>query len=130
MDKAAWRIELFGGFVILKDGVPTAHEVASRTATTDLLALLVLNKGRWADADTLADRLWPEKWTPLVNLHATVSRLRGMLGDGGKDIVVSQGSFYRIDTGKATTDVTDIDRLARKVTFAGGIDEDVDADHT
>jgi DNA-binding SARP family transcriptional activator len=129
MDKAAWRIELFGGLAILKDGVPTAHKVASRAATTDLLALLVLNKGRWADADTLATRLWPESqsWHTADNLHAATSRLRAALGDSGKDIFVRQGQLYRIDAEKVTTDVTDFDNLARKITFADGIDDDIRA---
>jgi DNA-binding SARP family transcriptional activator len=127
MDKSAWRIELFGGLTILKDGVPTAHEVASRAATTDLLALLALNKGRWVDIDTLAARLWPEKWRPLDNLHAATSRLRVALGEGGKDIIVNQGSLYRIDADKVTTDVVDIDRLARKITFADSIDDSIKA---
>jgi DNA-binding winged helix-turn-helix (wHTH) protein len=126
MDKD-WRIELFGGLAVLKDGVPTAHEVASRAATTDLLALLALSKGRWVDTDTLAAKLWPEKWKPLDNLHAATSRLRSALGEGGSDIVVNQGSLYRIDADKVSTDVADIDRLAREVTFADSIDDSIKA---
>jgi two-component SAPR family response regulator len=125
VDRTTWRIELFGGLNILKDGVPTAQGVASRVTTTNLLALLTLNKGRWSDADTLAAKLWPGKWEPLVNLHAAFSRLKGALGDDGKGIIVRQGRLYRIDTGKVTTDVADIDRLTRKVTFAEGIDDGI-----
>jgi DNA-binding SARP family transcriptional activator len=120
-----WRVELFGGLTVLKDGVPTAPEVASRAATRDLLALLVLNKGRWIDTDTLASKLWPEKWKALDNLHAATSRLRAALGDSDRDVFVRQGSLYRIDTDKVTTDVADVDRLARKITFADGIDDDL-----
>jgi hypothetical protein len=122
-----WRIELFGGLTVLKDGVPAAQEVASRAATKDLLALLVLNNGRWTDADTLARRLWPDStpWRALDSLHAATSRLRCALGDTGKDILVRQDQLYRIDTDKVTTDVADFDRLAREITFADGLDDTV-----
>jgi two-component SAPR family response regulator len=126
MDRS-WRIELFGDFTVLKDGKPTAPEVAARTATTDLLALLTLNKGRWCDSDTLAARLWPasEPWQAQGSLHAATSRLRRALGDSGKDIIARKGQLYRIDSDKASSDVEDFDRLARKVTFADGINDGI-----
>jgi DNA-binding SARP family transcriptional activator len=126
---AEWRIELFGGFAILKDGVPTAQEVSARNAAKDLLALLVLDKGRGIDGDTLAARLWPEStpWQATDNLYTATSRLRAALGDASKDILIRQGRLYRIDDTKVTTDVSDFDRLARKVTFADSIDHEVKA---
>ena len=126
---AEWRIELFGGLSILNNGVPTAQEVSARSATKDLLALLALDKGRGIDGDTLAARLWPEStpWQAADNLHAATSRFRAALGDAGKDILIRQGHLYRIDDTKVTTDVSDFDHLARKVTFADAIDHEVKA---
>jgi hypothetical protein len=129
--RAGWRIELFGGLAILKDGIPTATAQGglSRRATKDLLALLVLEKGKGIDADTLAARLWPEKtpWCALDNLHATTSRLRGALEDGAKDILLREGPLYRIDASKVSTDVADFDRFAHTVIFADALDDKVKA---
>jgi DNA-binding SARP family transcriptional activator len=127
MDK--WRIELFGGLTILKGGVPTAQEISAHSTTKDLLALLALGKGRGIYGDTLAARLWPEStpWQAVNNLYTATSRIRTALGSEGKDILIKQGSLYRIDDAKVTTDVADFDRLARKVTFADSIDYEVKA---
>jgi two-component SAPR family response regulator len=124
-----WRIELFGGLGVLKDGTPTAQAVSARSATTDLLALLVLEKGRGIDGDTLAARLWPEStpWHAKDSLHATTSRLRAALGDDGRDILAIQGQLYRIDDTKVTSDVADFDCLARTITFAEELDNKVHA---
>jgi hypothetical protein len=124
-----WRIELFGGLAILKDGIPTAQAVASRATTTNLLALLALEKGRGIEADTLAARLWPDAtpWHAQKSLYAATSRLRAALGDFGRDIMVREGTLCRIDTAKVTTDVADFDRLARTVTFADALDDGVKA---
>jgi two-component SAPR family response regulator len=120
------RIELFGGLSVFANGIQIAQEITSRAAARDLLALLVLEKGRCIDTDTLAARLWPESepWRALENLYAATYKLRKQLGDCG-NILINQRQLYRIDNTKISTDVADFDRLARIVTFAEGIDTEV-----
>jgi DNA-binding SARP family transcriptional activator len=122
-----WRIELFGGLRVLKDGVPIAP--VAGTPARSLLALLVLSEGKWMDTDTLASRLWPETtpWRALDNLHAAVSKLRRELKDPDREILVRQEQLYYINTDKISSDITDFNRLAREITFAEGIDGNVKA---
>jgi two-component SAPR family response regulator len=123
-----WRIELFGGITVFKDGLTITEVDISRTATRDLLALLVLGKGRWMDVDTLAARIWPDAqpWHAKKSLFAAGSRLRQALGDTNREVVVGRGGLYRLNSDRVSTDVEDFDRLARVVTFAGGIDDGIE----
>ncbi len=94
-----------------------------------LLALLLLERGRPMDADTLIDRYWLEEppRTARAALQTHISQLRRRLG---ADTLPSAGSRYRMELDGHLIDLDEFERLAalaRQRAEAGALEEGADA---
>jgi predicted ATPase len=90
-----WRIELFGGLRLLKEGAVT--EPFKPSKPLELLAYLAYHQGVHARKEIAGD-LWAEKDDPLGNLRAALKLLRSQLKTWG----VYDGEFIRDDRHNAT----------------------------
>lgn len=105
---------LLGPFGVVRDGrLLAGTEVGSRKAR-QLLALLVVQRGRVVPTDRIVDQLWagePPR-QPVQNVATLVSRLRAALGG---PVVEGIGAGYRLGEAAAV----DLDEAARAVATAG-----------
>jgi DNA-binding SARP family transcriptional activator/Tfp pilus assembly protein PilF len=81
-----------------------------------VLAALLINAGQVVSVDTLIDELWgdaaPAKAANLVSIY--VLRLRQLLGEGGKALLVTRSPGYQLRIGPADTDVRQFEAMVRE----------------
>jgi DNA-binding SARP family transcriptional activator len=81
-----------------------------------VLAALLINAGQVVSVDTLIDELWgdaaPAKAANLVSIY--VLRLRQLLGEGGKALLVTRSPGYQLRIGPADTDVRQFEATVRE----------------
>jgi len=100
------QLRLLGPFELVWTGTP--RRVPGRGERA-LLAVLALSVGRVVAATTLIDQLWPPgalPEDPLNTLQLRVSKLRRALAAAGRaDLVVREGTGYRLNLEPAAVDV-------------------------
>jgi predicted ATPase len=105
------RFYLFGGARVVRDGVPLALGKKQQ----QLLAALILFSNRPVSSDFLIDYLWREDLpsNPLNSLQDVVKRLRHVLGDSGRRLIVTRGRDYCLAVDPDQVDLSIFDRFAR-----------------
>ena len=121
-----WKVRCFGRLRIYRnDGSQVAWDVpgGATRKTKALFAYLLQKGGQGADADDLADFLWPEAETPGAGrnrLHHTIRCLRqaldgGRAGDNGSTSVLRDGSRYVLaPPDKSWLDISTFEQLCRQ----------------
>jgi DNA-binding SARP family transcriptional activator len=86
-----------------------------------LFELLLCEHGRPVSKDRLADGLWGERLPRNVEatLETYVSVLRRSLGDGGRELVVTEPRAYRLADDTVSLDILEFDALLERAAAAG-----------
>ena len=104
--------KILGPLEVVRDGESLPLGPAKQRA---LVACLLLHRGETVSLDRLADELWgreaPERADR--NLHQYVFRLRKVLSDNGRAVLVTRPLGYQIELGPE--DVVDADRFEQLV---------------
>ncbi len=84
-----FRVSMFGGFTLTRDGVRIDERQRSQLA---LVQYLICHGGRRISLDRVCDDLWPEKDGDRAQqaLEVTLSRLRRLLDDKGAIVVANR----------------------------------------
>jgi DNA-binding SARP family transcriptional activator len=111
------RFRLLGELEVLVEGRPVPLGGAQQR---ELLALLLLERGRAVSTDRLVEAIWagtpPE--TAQKSIQVYVSRLRKTLGEGR---ILTRGRGYELVVGPGETDVDEFDELVRTGGFGDAL---------
>ncbi len=116
-DTARLEIGILGPVVATRGGDPID---LGGLQPRSVLALLVLARGDAVPADRLMDAIWGDRPTPAATstLHSHISRLRGRLKTAQSQVIVRQGTGYRLD---AESEAVDAWRFERLLDEAGSV---------
>jgi ATP/maltotriose-dependent transcriptional regulator MalT/DNA-binding SARP family transcriptional activator len=80
-DEPELSIQVLGGFVVSRRGVPVPPSAWQSRVARDLLRMLVVNRGRSLAREVLVERLWPDEDPVKVanRLSVALSTIRGVL---------------------------------------------------
>ena len=118
------RLEVLGSLAVWRDGVPLALGPPAQRA---VLGLLALHAGTRLPRDTIVDALWGEDPPPtsVAMIHAYMSRIRLLLGDGQSahgGLVTWDGAGYRLGLADLMLDLAEFSQLreqARQAASSG-----------
>src|SRR6266516_777848 len=105
------RLQVLGPLVAWRDGARLALGGPRQQA---VLGLLALASGSLVHRSAIIDALWPARPPPTAGsaVPAHISRLRGLLDDGG-GLLVSAGACYGLRAGPGELDLLDFGALTR-----------------
>lgn len=126
MTTPSLRFDIFNGF-------RATHQGSSLNLTgaqpTRVLAALITRNGRVASIDVLVDTVWDDAPPPTAahQIRKTIAKLRAKL-PAGKSLIVTEGSAYRLDTSKYSSDYQEfLTALATSDTQLTNLDYDAAA---
>jgi DNA-binding SARP family transcriptional activator/tetratricopeptide (TPR) repeat protein/DNA-binding XRE family transcriptional regulator len=110
------RLEVLGSLTAWRDGAPLALGPPAQRA---VLGLLALHTGTRLQRDAIVDALWGEDppTTSVAMIHAYISRIRLLLGDGQSadgGLVAWDGAGYRLGPGDLLLDLTEFNQLRQR----------------
>lgn len=87
------RVEMFGAFRVVVNGLAVAPEAWKRRRAPELLALLIANRGRLVSRARLIDIYWPDSEADAAhdNLRVTITAIRKAVGD----VIKYEANSYR-----------------------------------
>lgn len=112
------EIKILGPLEVVVDGVPV--DIAAPKLRS-LLCDLVVHSGQVVSTDRLVDDLWGEDppRTAVGTLRSYVTKLRGLLGRSGADVLRSSPPGYRLDVEVETVDAKRFDSSVQQVRASG-----------